>query len=391
MNFNQIKLEDTSNIVNTYKRNEVLIRYGKNATCYDDEGKKYIDFTSGIGVNSVGFANQEVNNAIANQIELVSHTSNLFYTTPQIEVAKKLINNSCMEKAFFANSGAESNECAIKCARKYSFDKYGNDRNEIITLLNSFHGRTIATLSATGQDYYHNHFFPFVDGFVHAKPNDFSDILEKTTDKTCAIMIETIQGEGGINPLDIEFVKNIEKLCIDKDILLIIDEVQTGIGRTGKLFSYEYFDIKPDIITTAKGLGGGLPIGCVLFGAKTKDVLTFGSHATTFGGNPVSLASANKVLDIVINDEFLDEVNKKGDYIKQKLSTMSGVKAIFNKGLMFGIELDDKFIPADIVERCINNGLLILTAKTKIRFLPPLTISYAEIDEGLLAFESALN
>lgn len=391
MDFNEVKTQDNTNIANTYKRNDVLIKYGKNATCYDEIDKKYIDFTSGIGVNSVGFANEEINNAIINQINNISHISNLFYTIPQVEVAKKLVAKTSMKKVFFANSGAEANEGAIKCARKYSFDKYGKDRYEIITLLDSFHGRTIATLSATGQDYYHNYFFPFVDGFSYAKPNDFLDLQNKVSDKTCAIMIETIQGEGGVNPLNADFVKNIEKLCADKDILLIVDEVQTGIGRTGKLFSYEHFNIKPDIVTTAKGLGGGLPIGCLLFGNKTKDVFTFGNHGTTFGGNPVSLACANKVLDIVANDKFLDEVSEKGKYINEKLSCIKGVKSVFNSGLMFGITLENNLDSKDIVKKCIENGLLVLTAKTKIRFLPPLTITYEEIDEGLVAFSKALN
>ncbi len=390
MSFENIKLEDNNNIANTYKRNDVLIKSGKNATCFDEAGKEYIDFTSGIGVNSVGFANEEVNKAIIEQINNLSHISNLFYTTPQVEVASKLVSLTKMNKVFFSNSGAEANEGAIKCARKYSFDKYGNDRNEIITLLDSFHGRTIATLSATGQDYYHNYFFPFVEGFVHAKPNNFENLLSKVSDKTCAIMIETIQGEGGVNPLDVDFVKSIEKLCNEKDILLIVDEVQTGIGRTGKLFSYEHFGIKPDIVTTAKGLGGGLPIGCVLFGEKTENVFTFGNHGTTFGGNPVSLASANKVLDIVANDMFLSEVTIKGEYIKNKLLTIDGVKEVYNKGLMFGITLDSRLVAQDVVKKCIENGLLVLTAKHKIRFLPPLTISYNEINVGLLAFEEAL-
>ncbi len=309
--------------------------------------------------------------------------SNIFYTTPQIEVAKKLTEITKMEKVFFSNSGAEANECAIKCARKYSFDKYGKDRNEIITLENSFHGRTIATLSATGQEYYHNYFFPFVDGFVYAKVNDFDDVLSKVSKNTCAIMIETIQGEGGVNPLEESFIKSIEKLCIEKDILLIIDEVQTGIGRTGKLFSYEYFDIKPDIVTTAKGLGGGFPIGCVIFSDKTKDVLTFGTHGTTFGGNLVSLTSALEVLNIVLEENFLTEVNKKGEYINKKLQDIDGIEAVFNKGLMFGITLKKELLVTDLIDKCIENGLLVLSAKTKLRLLPPLTISYEEIDKGI--------
>ncbi len=391
MNFDQLKSLDNQNIVNSYKRNDVCIYNGNNATCYDIDHKEYIDFTSGIGVNSLGFANGKVNQAIISQISKLNHISNLFYTTPQITVSQKLLTLTNMQKVFFSNSGAESNECAIKCARKYSFDKYGKDRHEIITLTDSFHGRTIATLSATGQDYYHNYFFPFVEGFVHTKPDDIDDLLSKITDKTCAIMIETIQGEGGVNPVSKEFIQAIDTICKEKDLIFIIDEVQTGIGRTGKLFSYEYFDVKPDIVTVAKGLGNGLPIGCVLFSEKAADTFTFGTHGTTFGGNPVSLASANVVLDTITSNNFLDDVIKKGEYIKEKLQTIEEIKNVFNKGLMFGITIDDSIQAPDVVAKCIDNGLLILTAKSKIRFLPPLTITYDEIDKGLEIFIKSLS
>ncbi|MFV0504541.1 MAG: aspartate aminotransferase family protein [Lachnospirales bacterium] len=375
-----LKDKDKRYISNTYKRFDVEIEKGKNATCFDFSGKEYIDFTSGIGVNSLGFANEKINNAIVQQINKISHISNLYYTEPCIKLSEKLCEISKMDKVFFANSGAEANEGAIKAARKYSFDKYGADRNEIITLNKSFHGRTMATLSATGQDYFHNYFHPFLEGFLYADA-DIKSISKKISSKTCAVMIEMIQGEGGVLPVDNTFVKELESLCNELDILLIIDEVQTGIGRTGKFFAHEYAQIKPDIVTVAKGLGGGLPIGAILFNEKVGGVFTYGNHGSTFGGNPVVCASALVVVDEIADEGFLNEVIKKGEHIEKKLLDLPHIKNVFYKGLMFGIEIDIEAI--DVVNKAIENGLLLLTAKSKLRFLPPLTISYEELNKGL--------
>ena len=290
---------------------------------------------------------------------------------------------------FFGNSGAEVNECAIKLARKYSFDKYGDGRNEIIALNNSFHGRTVTTLSATGQDVFHQYFFPFTEGFVFADANDTDSVKALLNDKTCAVMIELIQGEGGVMPLEQYFVKDIEKLCRENDLVLIIDEVQTGVGRTGKLYCYENYGIEPDIITSAKGLGGGLPFGACLCGEKLSAVLGAGTHGTTFGGNPVACAGALEILKRVDNPEFLSQVNEKGEYIREKLLKMDGVSQVRGLGLMIGIVLE-KDNAKEVAARCVENGLLILTAKNLLRMLPPLNISYEDIDKGLEILKKSL-
>jgi acetylornithine/N-succinyldiaminopimelate aminotransferase len=286
-----------------------------------------------------------------------------------------------MKKVFFANSGAEANECAIKFARKYSYDKYGEGRSKIITLTDSFHGRTVTTLAATGQDEFHTLFMPFTEGFIYCPANDTEALESMAGDDVCAVMFECIQGEGGVNDLDYNFVKAIEALAKEKDILMICDEVQTGNGRTGRYFCYEHFDITPDIVTTAKGLGGGLPIGAVLFGERVKDTVTPGSHGSTFGGNPVACAGAISIVKR-IDDDFLAEVSEKSEYIKAFLGTVKGVKGISGKGLMLGIETDKN--ASDIAKECLQNGLLVLTAhKNKVRLLPALNISRGELDEGL--------
>ena len=290
--FSNTKDLDKKYIAPTYSRYDLEAEKGSGATLEDPSGKEYIDFSSGIGVNSLGFKNPKWGEAVKNQIDNLAHMSNLYYTRPQTEVAQMLCEHSGMKKVFFANSGAEANEGAIKVARKYSSDKYSSERHEIITLVNSFHGRTIATLAATGQDVFHKNFGPFPEGFVYANANDLDDLKNKINGKTCAIMVECIQGEGGVIPLDNNFLEGIQKICDEQDILFIVDEVQTGIGRCGKLFCSEYYNIKPDIITLAKGLGGGLPIGAFLLGERAKDTLSFGDHATTFGGNPVVTAGA---------------------------------------------------------------------------------------------------
>ena len=389
MYFSELQRLDTQYIANTYNRSKLAAVSGSGATCADLSGRQYIDFSSGIGVNSLGFTDKSWVEAVKEQLDQLGHISNLYYTQPQVALAKALCERTGMSRVFFANSGAEANEGAIKTARKYASDKYGGNRYEIITLVNSFHGRTVTTLAATGQDTFHKHFGPFTPGFVYAKVNDIADLSAKVSDQTCAVMIECIQGEGGVIPLDKDFIEAIAEICDEKDILLITDEVQTGVGRTGKFLCGQHFGIKPDIITLAKGLGGGLPIGAVLFGEKTKDTLGFGDHATTFGGNPVVCAGAMQVVES-IDGKFLDAVVEKGDYIEEELLKMRGVKSISGKGLMLGIELEQPLVSAEIAAECLKNGLVILTAKHKLRMLPPLNISKKEIDTGLDILESVL-
>jgi acetylornithine/N-succinyldiaminopimelate aminotransferase len=375
-------------IANSYGRFNVCIAEGKNAKCTDFEGKTYIDFTSGIGVNSLGFCDDKWVEAVCSQAKTLNHTSNLYYTQPGGQLAYELCTLTKMSRAFFSNSGAEANECAIKAARKYSFDKYGEGRHEIITLKDSFHGRTIATLSATGQDVFHQYFDPFLDGFVYARANDKEDLLSKISKKTCAIMIEIIQGEGGILEIEDSYIETILKVANTNDILVIIDEVQTGIGRTGTMFAYQSYDFLPNIVTCAKGLAGGLPLGATLFDEKTAGILTPGTHATTFGANPIVCAGAIAVLESLHFDALLDII-QKGIYMKDAIQKMKHVKAVNGRGLMIGIEVDvdNKMI----VNKCIKNGLLVLTAKQKVRLLPPLTISMEEINEGLEILNNVLN
>jgi len=389
MYFSEIKKLDKQYVANTYARNDLDIQSGSGAACVDASGKSYIDFSSGIGVNSGGFTNPSWVAAVKDQIDALAHTSNLFYTMPQMNLAKLLCEKTGMSCVFFANSGAEANEGAIKTARKYSSDKYGHQRNEIITLENSFHGRTIATLAATGQDVFHKNFGPFPQGFVYAKANDVEDITSKVNENTCAIMIECVQGEGGVIQLEESFIKAVDKICKEKDILLVVDEVQTGMGRTGKLMCYQHFGLKPDVVSLAKGLGGGLPIGAVLFGEKTKNTLGYGDHGSTFGGNPVSCAGAIEIVKM-LDGKFLDVVTEKGNYIVEKLLKTDGVTGVTGKGLMLGIEVEDGLVSGDIVKAAIKSGLILLTAKHKVRMLPPLSITYDEINTGLDIFAKVL-
>ena len=390
MNFETIKEECGQYVMNTYGRFPVAIAKGKGAACWDFDGKEYVDFTSGIGVNALGFCHDGWMAAVIGQLSTLTHVSNLFYTAPGIQVAKKLTQASGMSKMFFANSGAEANEGAIKLARKYSFEKYGGDRYEIVTLVNSFHGRTITTLAATGQEVFHKNFDPFTQGFAYAVANDMDDVKAKVTDKTCAIMMEMVQGEGGVLPLEPEFAKQVEELCREKDLLLIVDEVQTGIGRTGKLFAFQHYGISPNVVTMAKGLGGGLPIGGFLADEKCSTVLGPGDHATTFGMNPVICAGASYLLDQVNSPDFLAQVEKKGQYLREKLAALPGVTQVRGKGLMLGVEIQG-WKSSDVVTACIEKGLLILTAKTAVRLLPPLTITYEEMDKGLAILEQVLS
>lgn len=389
-NFEKIQNADESYVAQTYGRFSVAIEKGVNATCYDFDGKEYVDFSSGIGVNSLGFCDKGWIEAVTAQLNTLQHISNLYYTKPCTDAAKLLCERTGMKKVFFSNSGAESNEGAIKCARKYSFDKYGEGRNKVITLVNSFHGRTVTTLAATGQDVFHKYFFPFTEGFEFAIANDIENLKKITDETVCAVMVELIQGEGGVMPLDKAYVKEVEAFCKEKDILLIVDEVQTGIGRTGELFAFQHFGISPDIVTTAKGLGGGLPLGCVVFSEKTENVFKAGDHATTFGGNPVATAGAAYILS-KLDESFLSEVKAKGEYIREKILKMPHIEGVDGLGLMMGVRLDGDIKSADIVRKAIEKGVLLLTAKAKVRLLPPLTITYEEIDKGLSALEEVLS
>ncbi len=374
--------ETQSHIMATYGRSNVVLAQGSGAVCEDENQKKYIDFGSGIGTTSLGFADAEWADAVCEQVRKLQHTSNLFYHAPQAKLAQMLSDMTGYSKVFYGNSGAEANECAIKLARKYSFDKYGKGRHTIITLVNSFHGRTMATLSATGQDVFHNYFFPFLEGFRYVKANDIEDLHANLDDTVCAIMLEYIQGEGGVKMLDADFVAEIRKICDEKDILMIADEVQTGIGRTGKLLAGEHFGCRADVTTLAKGLAGGLPIGACLANEKCADVLDKGSHGSTFGGNPVSCAGAVKVLERMAQPGMMESITEKSNYIRERLSDIEEVAELSGKGMMIGIALKTKKAP-DILQECLKNGLLVLTAKDRVRLLPPLTISMDEIKAGM--------
>ncbi|MGN0523813.1 MAG: aspartate aminotransferase family protein [Eubacterium sp.] len=372
---------DNQYVAHSYGRFDVCLTKGKGSTLYDDNGKKYIDFGSGIGVTAFGICDDEWKNAVINQLNKVQHTSNLYYTEPCARLAELLCKKTGMKKVFFCNSGAEANEGAIKFARKYSSNKYGEERSTIITLVDSFHGRTITTLAATGQEVFHTDFAPFTQGFKYCPANDINALKSMITDDVCAIMFECIQGEGGVNNLTYDFVKKIADISRENDILMIVDEVQTGNGRTGKYFAYENFDITPDIVSTAKGLAGGLPMGAVLFGEKTADCVTPSSHGSTFGGNPIAAAGAISIVERIDN-EFLAQVKKKSEYIIDRLKEINGVKGISGMGLMLGIETDKNAL--DIAKACLSQGLLVLTAhKNRVRLLPALNISYDEINEGL--------
>ena len=369
-------------VVQSYGRFPLVMEQGSGRRCKDEDGKEYIDFGSGIGTNSLGFCDEKWADAVCSQVRTLQHNSNYYYTAVQAEFAEKLCETAGYSAVFFGNSGAEANECAIKTARKYSFDKYGKGRHNIITLVNSFHGRTIATLSATGQDVFHNYFFPFLEGFINVRANDINDLKEKIDDTVCAIMIEYVQGEGGVNVLDKDFVNAVFELCGEKDILVIADEVQSGVGRTGKFLAGEYFGKKADITTLAKGIAGGLPMGTCLMNEKCKGVLTKGTHGSTFGGNPIACAGGLAVLERITSEGFLDEVCKKAEYVKEKLSECSEVESVSGLGLMMGIALKSKKA-VDVAGKCLEKGLLVLTAKDKVRLLPPLTISYDELNDGL--------
>lgn len=383
-----IKSSDSTYIANTYARFPLEIVKGEGAVAYDETGKRYIDLGAGIAVNSFGYADQLWQDAVIAQVKTLQHTSNLYYTEPCVKLAKMLCERTGMSRVFFSNSGAEANECAIKAARRYSFQKYGEGRHTIVTLKNSFHGRTITTLAATGQDGYHTEFGPFTEGFVYATPGDIQELHRLTEENNCAaIMIETIQGEGGVNELPAAYLAEITKLSKEKDILIIVDEVQTGNGRTGELYSFMHYGFTPDIVSTAKGLAGGLPLGATMLGEKVKDTLTPGSHGSTFGGNPVCCAGAVSVLSR-IDEAFLADVRKKSAYIRSQLEGAPGVVSVSGRGLMLGIECQR---PAkDVIADCMAKGVLVLSAKTKVRLLPPLSIGFDELAEGVAILKEAL-
>lgn len=383
MNSVDIQKKDQQYIANTYKRFPVSLVEGKGAIAKDPEGREYIDFTSGIGVNCLGYADEGWAAAVSAQAHKLQHTSNLYSTQPDVEVAEKLCRYTGFSRVFFGNSGAEANEGALKVARKYGMEKHGEKCNTVISLNNSFHGRTITTLSATGQDSFHQFFFPFTEGFRFVDAGDIDGLRAAVDETVCGIMIELIQGEGGVVPVDADFVKEIEQLCREKDLVFAIDEVQTGISRTGTFLCYEQFGVKPDVVSLAKGIGGGLPLGAVMMNEKTAEVLGFGQHGSTFGGNPVACAGANYVLDQVMKPEFLEEVKKKSEYMRNKLLEITQIKSVTGLGLMLGAELEEGLAAGEIAGRCVEEGLLVLTAKAKLRFLPPLMIRYEEIDRGM--------
>lgn len=379
---------DKTYVAPTYNRFPVEIASGKGSLIYDINGKEYIDMGSGIGVTAFGLADDEWINAVEKQIRLVQHTSNLYYTAPSANLAKVLCQKTGLKKVFFSNSGAEANECAIKAARKYAAEKKGADYNIIVTLEGSFHGRTLTTLAATGQAHYHELFNPLTPGFVHTPINNVK-ALEETlkNNKVAAIMLECVQGEGGVITLEADFINAINNLAKENDVIIIVDEVQTGNGRTGKMYAYMNFSITPDIVTTAKGLGGGLPIGATIFGPKCQNILGFGDHGSTYGGNPVACAAALSVVNR-INESLLAEVTQKSNYIFNQLKDAKGVKSLSGMGLMVGIEPTAN--ASDIVKKCMERGVLCLTAKNKVRLLPALNIGWSQLEKAILIIKEVL-
>lgn len=378
---------DNKYVANTYARFPMELVSGKGSKLYDADGKEYIDMGTGIGVSIFGVGDEEWLKAVTAQLTTLQHTSNLYYTSPCARLAEALCNRTGAKKVFFSNSGAEANECAIKAARKYAAEKKGIEYYNIITLNNSFHGRTITTLAATGQETFHKDFLPLTEGFLYADAGDLDGVKTLVNEnKVAAIMIETVQGEGGVVPLDADFIKGIEKLCKDEDILLIVDEVQTGNGRTGALYGYMKFGVQPDIVSTAKGIGGGLPLGATMFFEKTENVYTPGTHGSTFGGNPVSCAGALNIIER-LTDDFLAEVEKKHDYIIEELSKCEGVVSVTGLGLMLGIET--KKDVNEVLKICQENGVLPIKAKTKLRLLPPLNISFEDLEKAITVIKNA--
>ena len=378
---NDIFSLDSEYVAHTYSRFPVCIKSGKGSLLYDEHGKEYIDLGTGIAVNTFGACDSEWVQAVTEQLGTLAHISNLYYTEPCAKLAQMLCERTGMSRVFFANSGAEANECAIKTARKYSQDKKGKEYYNIITLKNSFHGRTVTTLAATGQDVFHNDFTPLTEGFLYGEANNIDSIKQLVKENKCAaVMLECVQGEGGVLPMSEGFMRELETLCYENDLLLVIDEVQTGNGRCGELYAYMHYGIKPDIVTTAKGLGGGLPIGACMFSEKIKDTLGYGQHGSTFGGNPVCAAGACNIISR-IDEKLLEDVRAKSTLIREYLGSVKGVKSVSGLGLMLGIETEKN--AKEIVSKCIERGVLVLTAKTKIRLLPALNISTELLEKAL--------
>ena len=392
MTFDELKALDHAHTLQTYGRFDVDVDHGQGATLWDLAGRTYIDFTSGIGVCSVGYGNEKWARAIYDQALTLGHISNLFYSQPYARLAGALCARSGMAAAFFGNSGAEANEGLLKLARKYSHDKYGAGRGTILTLRNSFHGRTLATLAATGQDVFHQHFFPFPEGFRHTGANDLADVEAQAGEDVCAVLLELVQGEGGVLPMDRDFVCALAGLCEQRDWLLLVDEVQTGIGRTGTLFAFQQYGIRPDAVSFAKGIAGGLPFGGVMAGEKCRNVFTTGTHGTTFGGNPISAAAACYVLDRM-DDAMFQSVQEKGAYLRSRIEALDlpCLGATRGMGLMIGIDVKGERTNKELAAKLIQSGLLVLTAGPGLRLLPPLVITQEEMDKGLAILKAALS
>lgn len=391
MTFEEIKALDEQYVMRSYGRFQVAIDHGKGATVWAVDGKEYIDFSAGIGVCSLGYGDPGWVEAVSTQAAKLGHISNLFYTEPYAKVAHKLCVRTGMSNVMFGNSGAEANEAMIKLARKYSFDRYGKGRGTVITLRNSFHGRTITTLAATGQDKFHNYFFPFTEGFRYADANDLDSVEAVAGHDVCAVMMELVQGEGGVLPLDLEFVQKVAELCAKRDWLLLVDEVQSGMGRTGSLFAFQQYHIQPDVVSFAKGIAGGLPFGGIMANEKCREVFSPGTHGTTFGGNPVAAAAACHVLDRM-DDAFLAQVKEKGAYLRQAIEAMElpCLGKTRGLGMMVGIDVVGEQTNSQLAAKLIESGLLILTAGPGLRLLPPLTITQEEMDKGLSIMKAAL-
>ena len=386
MTFEQVKSQDQAYILHTYGRVDTALVKGRNARAWDVDGKEYIDFTAGIGVNALGYCDPEWSAAVAGQAGKIQHMCNYYYCPENTALAQELSRASGMAKAFFCNSGAEANECAVKIARKYG-EKRGAYR--IVTLENSFHGRTLTTLAATGQEGFHREFLPLTEGFLYAQAGDLEGIQALLDGSVCAVMLEMVQGEGGVIPMDEGFVQGLAQLCREKDVLLLIDEVQTGIGRTGRFFAYQGYGVQPDVVTCAKGIAGGLPMGACLVSERLGDILQPGQNGSTFGGNPIASAAARVVVRRVSEPDFLQSVSEKGAYFREKLEAMPQVEYVRGRGLMLGVKLKEKDAH-DVLVQCAKAGLLILTAKELVRFLPPLTITQEDIDQGLAIFQQVL-
>ena len=380
-----IKGTDRAYIAGTYKRFDLQIVSGCGAVCRDENGKEYIDMTSGIGVNAFGYSDPVWAEAVADQAAVLQHTSNLYYTEPCAELARVLCERTGMSKVFFSNSGAEANECAIKVARKYAAEHKGAQYSDIITMKQSFHGRTLTTLAATGQEHFHSLFTPLTEGFVYAEPGDIDALKELVAShKVAGILLETVQGEGGVNVLGEEYLKAVQAVCREQDIVLMIDEVQTGNGRTGELYSYMHYGLTPDVVSTAKGLAGGLPMGATLMSEKVSGVLGAGDHGSTFGGNPVCAAAALTIIGR-LDEEFLAEVRKKGDYIRKEL----GDHEVSGLGLMIGIKTARPV--GEVIAACMERGVLCLSAKDKLRLLPPLNIEWEQLKAAVAIIKEELN